>query len=107
MKSVITLLPILATAEALNVVSMSIGKNPAAKGKFFNPRGLGKRSTITESLLNNVTAGSYLATVKVGTPPQTVSLALDTGSSDVWVVSQDAIECKNIPGVLEGSTFHF
>lgn len=61
----------------------------------MNARGLGKRSgTITESLVNNVTAGSYIATVHVGTPPQTMSLVLDTGSSDVWVVSSTADVCQ-------------
>ncbi|EGX88486.1 endothiapepsin precursor [Cordyceps militaris CM01] len=31
----------------------------------------------------------YLADIQIGNPPQTVKLALDTGSSDVWVQSTD------------------
>ncbi|KAJ4154996.1 hypothetical protein LMH87_000263 [Akanthomyces muscarius] len=31
----------------------------------------------------------YLADIQIGNPPQTVKMALDTGSSDVWVQSTD------------------
>lgn len=94
MKFFTALLPLLAVTEAANVILMDIKRNTAVEGKILNARGLGKRSgTITQSLINNITAGSYLAEVKVGTPPQTMTLALDTGSSDVWVVSSDAEIC--------------
>ena len=42
-------------------------------------------STVTESLTNNVTGGLYAASITVGTPPQKLTLQIDTGSSDVWV----------------------
>lgn len=36
-----------------------------------------------------------MATVKVGTPPQDVSLAIDTGSSDTWVLDVKADLCSD------------
>ncbi|KAH7143074.1 aspartic peptidase domain-containing protein [Fusarium sp. MPI-SDFR-AT-0072] len=37
----------------------------------------------------------YIADVKVGTPPQTLKMALDTGSADLWVQSTDTIYRAN------------
>ncbi|KAH7237551.1 aspartic peptidase domain-containing protein [Fusarium redolens] len=37
----------------------------------------------------------YIADVKVGTPPQTLKMALDTGSADLWVQSMDTIYRAN------------
>lgn len=91
-----TLLWLFAPAEAVNVVSMDIAKTPAVGKQILkNSRGLGRRGTILESLGNNVTGGSYQAVVQVGTPPQTMTLAIDTGSSDVWVLSPDAQICES------------
>ncbi|KAH8193628.1 hypothetical protein TruAng_012207 [Truncatella angustata] len=52
-----------------------------------------KRATFTQSLFNNITGAGYYADVAVGTPPQNLSLILDTGSSDIWVLSRDANLC--------------
>jgi hypothetical protein len=46
------------------------------------------------SLLNNLTEGVYVATVTVGTPPQTLKLQVDTGSSDTWVPASNASICQ-------------
>ncbi|EXM26609.1 Aspartic peptidase A1 family [Fusarium oxysporum f. sp. vasinfectum] len=40
----------------------------------------------------------YIADVKVGTPPQTLKMALDTGSADLWVQSTDTIYRANPEG---------
>lgn len=54
-----------------------------------------KRSTFTQTLNNNITGAGYYADVAVGTPPQNLTLILDTGSSDIWLLSQDAILCES------------
>ncbi|KAE9372441.1 acid protease [Stipitochalara longipes BDJ] len=58
-------------------------------------RNLSPRATITESLANNETGGDYIATAKVGTPAQTVTFLIDTGSSDVWMLSSTADLCTD------------
>ncbi|KAF5017406.1 hypothetical protein F66182_10666 [Fusarium sp. NRRL 66182] len=40
----------------------------------------------------------YIADVKVGTPPQTLKIAVDTGSADLWVQSTDTIYRTNTQG---------
>ncbi|KAF5587406.1 hypothetical protein FPCIR_7587 [Fusarium pseudocircinatum] len=40
----------------------------------------------------------YIADVKVGNPPQTLKMALDTGSADLWVQSADTIYRANTEG---------
>lgn len=39
--------------------------------------------------------GGYYAEVALGTPPQPVTLILDTGSSDVWVLDTNADLCQS------------
>lgn len=36
----------------------------------------------------------YTIDVKIGTPPQSVELLIDTGSSDVWMMSEDNPLCE-------------
>ncbi|KAK9802151.1 putative Aspartic peptidase domain-containing protein [Seiridium cardinale] len=54
-----------------------------------------KRTTFTQSLYNNVTGAGYYANVAIGTPPQNLTLILDTGSSDIWLLSKDANLCAS------------
>lgn len=81
------------TTAASGVARIPVARNPAGSVRRRTPR-LSKRATITESLINNVTEGGYFATVSIGTPAQDVTLILDTGSSDAWVVSSSANLCE-------------
>jgi hypothetical protein len=60
------------------------------------PEHLSRRSeSFTSDLMNNINAQAYVATVKVGTQPQTVTLQVDTGSSDTWVPATNSSICNN------------
>lgn len=58
-------------------------------------QGLTRRQTTDmASLLNNITNGAYVTTIKVGSPEQTLTLQVDTGSSDTWLPSTQAQICQ-------------
>ncbi|KAH8769539.1 aspartic peptidase domain-containing protein [Hyaloscypha finlandica] len=77
---------------AFAAVSMNIVKDRDQTPKFRR-RGLLPRASITETLANNATGGDYIATAKVGTPAQTVTFLIDTGSSDVWMLAASSDLC--------------
>ncbi|KAI0868296.1 aspartic peptidase domain-containing protein [Hypoxylon argillaceum] len=54
-----------------------------------------RAGTYSQELNNNLTGGGYYAQVALGTPPQPVTLILDTGSSDVWVLDANADLCQS------------
>ena len=56
---------------------------------------LSRRANTDEILTNNISLGAYYASVQVGTPAQTLTLLLGTGSSDVWVVDKLAATCSS------------
>lgn len=64
--------------------------------RFEAGASIGKRAnTILESLYNNRQQGGYFINITVGTPPQPLSVILDTGSSDLWLLSTDTDLCKS------------
>ncbi|KAF4630208.1 hypothetical protein G7Y89_g7941 [Cudoniella acicularis] len=75
--------------EAVNVVSMEIAKSMVTKNRRV------KRSTVTESLINDIPTQPYLTTIQIGTPGQSITVALDTGSSDTWVLSNSTLICQS------------
>lgn len=44
--------------------------------------------------LNKVQTGIYVTTIQVGTPPQSILMAFDTGSSDTWVRLFNSTDCR-------------
>lgn len=59
------------------------------------PTSIGARQSFQESIINNVTGGSYMISTCWGTPCQNISLVLDTGSSDVWALANNADQCTS------------
>ncbi|KAK8851668.1 aspartic peptidase domain-containing protein [Apiospora arundinis] len=77
-------------ASAQGVVSLDIEQPPV-------PRLLNRRRDLgsySQLITNNITVKTYFAKVTVGTPPQPISLAVDTGSSDTWVIDERADGCE-------------
>lgn len=84
----------LASTSIAEIVKIPVARNPAGSNRLRSPK-LSKRATFTEELVNNITQGGYFASVSVGTPGQDVTLVLDTGSSDAFVLSADADLCAS------------
>jgi hypothetical protein len=78
-------------APSLAVITLPIKRGEDFSADTLEARNLFRRAPITSSLLNNRTL--YQAEVTVGTPPQTFSLQIDTGSSDVYVIDKAADQC--------------
>ncbi|KAI1359102.1 aspartic peptidase domain-containing protein [Xylaria arbuscula] len=88
--SLVCLAAVATPAVAQKVVSLSFAR--ASPG---HPTLRKRAGTYSQELNNNLTGGGYYAEVALGTPPQPVTLILDTGSSDVWVLDSHADLCSS------------
>ncbi len=77
--------------DAPGTLSLKIVKN-----RHVERAQLAKRGTVQTALGNYQQMGLYAVNATIGTPPQSFTLQLDTGSSDVWVPSSKASMCTDI-----------
>jgi hypothetical protein len=68
-------------------------------------RNLSRRNMIQAGLSNG--GFNYFIETEIGTPPQTVSLKIDTGSSDTWAYTPTACSAVNCQGGSCKSTTSF
>ncbi|KAK4453402.1 aspartic-type endopeptidase [Podospora aff. communis PSN243] len=92
--AVLAVLSSAAAAAAQNVVEFNLHRGIPGLHLGTLPQ-LGRRDTYTQLLINNITGGGYYCEVTVGTPPQPITMILDTGSSDAWVLSPKADLCTS------------
>ncbi|KAI1800904.1 aspartic peptidase domain-containing protein [Daldinia bambusicola] len=79
-----------ADTNSQKVIPVSFGRSTTRQPALHRRVG-----TYSQELNNNLTGGGYYAQVTVGTPPQTVDLVVDTGSSDVWILDSRADLCHS------------
>ncbi|MCJ1478973.1 hypothetical protein MMC13_007657 [Lambiella insularis] len=90
----------LLASDLAAIVLAKPASNPAVVGFGFQrkraPEGtLKKRSNINVPMYNTQNAFIYVANVSVGTPPQNVSMQIDTGSSDFWINTPNSVICTS------------
>jgi Eukaryotic aspartyl protease len=70
---------------------------PVHRREYSRPvmsNSLRKRNTVSENLDNFEIGSLYFANVTIGTPPQSFSFHLDTGSSDLWANTKKSQLCQ-------------
>ncbi|CAO3597543.1 unnamed protein product [Absidia cylindrospora] len=82
---------------AANTIKLPINKISATNKDHFihhiQKRSIDQKNNSNyKSLLYNDDGTEYLISISVGTPPQDFRVALDTGSSDLWIPSIDCSE---------------
>ncbi|KAI0389113.1 acid protease [Xylariaceae sp. FL0594] len=92
---------LLASVASAQVVQWDIAKIPNPSYKVHRRAG----GSVEEIITNERMRGGYFASCTVGTPPQKLTLQLDTGSSDIWVPSVDSSACTDTNSQDGGCTF--
>lgn len=93
--SILSLLPTVWTTPGPDTVGMTLHKRKVNSAEVPHLRRR-QSNTVLAGLSNEISL--YLINVTVGTPPQSFSLQLDTGSSDIWFPTNDADVCQTDGG---------
>jgi hypothetical protein len=105
--------PVLCTIAIAVILTFGVDATPAPKAfslqlKSRHAQSLAKRGAASHPLWNAAPIG-YLIDVEIGTPPQTFTVALDSGSSDLWIPSMKCTTETGCPGAKfvssQSSTF--
>jgi hypothetical protein len=91
------LLVVASGAASRNVVQFNVtrGLPGVHLGSLPSAARRDTQHTHPEQLINDVSGGGYYVQVEVGTPGQSMTMLLDTGSSDAWVLGHDADLCTD------------
>lgn len=111
------LVALLFTSTVLASASSDFVKLDFEKKNVPMEEGYNRRREVGLPVLNGGGPGNsvqqYWVNVTVGTPPQSLALQLDTGSSDMWILSNKAQTCQEgqcLNGVFDpskSSTYQF
>ncbi|EJD35271.1 acid protease [Auricularia subglabra TFB-10046 SS5] len=82
-----------ASAERFQAMASSLRVKYGAKGSKAKRQSEGGISN-TIALSDLSLDSSYSAQLEIGTPPQTFSVIMDTGSSDLWLAGPDCTSCE-------------
>mmetsp|Transcript_20192 Transcript_20192/g.23275 ORF Transcript_20192/g.23275 Transcript_20192/m.23275 type:complete len:414 (+) Transcript_20192:34-1275(+) len=63
----------------------AVNMHTRAQKRGLQPAGARLRATPVDPMFNDITSGMYVGHVSIGTPAQTFTVVMDTGSSNLWV----------------------
>ncbi|KAF7292412.1 Peptidase A1 domain-containing protein [Mycena chlorophos] len=74
---------------------------PTTKSSVAGRRLQRRASSQGFAIINEEADSSFLGTLSIGTPAQTFNVVLDTGSSDLWTITQECDDCSGIGNAFD------